>query len=201
MEVQKRMSPLTALFIGLWFTGAVMIAAVTSVVLYGMRIVDKKATTVLSFAEDAVGNLPALVEALPRAVEQALGDRRAADYGKYLDVRVEFAAGGRSGGWGPVLTIHNTGSGVVSLLALRVAALNPRGIPQAEWTEVVATPLAFDDDWRGPILPGSTRHVVLGRRSSLPADSIAELNAAVEITDVRVWEPNGGSTRTVSTIP
>ncbi len=201
MESQRRTSPLTALFCGLFFMGAVIVAGATTVVLYGMRIVDKKTNTVLGLVQDGVGNLPAIIQSLPPAVEQALGDQRAPEYAKNLEIRAELVPTSRSGGVAPVLTIKNAGGDVVSLLAVRVAALDARGIPQAEWTEVVATPLAFDDDWRGPILPHSTRHVVLSRWRAQSPEPPGGWTSVCEISDVRVWQPRERSVRSASVAP
>jgi len=55
---------------------------------------------------------------------------------------------------------------------------------------VVATPLAIDDDWRGPLMPGATRYVVLSGSRSL-AGKVGTVTAVTEIGEVRVWVGNG----------
>ena len=189
MNTHTRMSPLTALFLGIFGVGGVGIAAGAIVVLYSLRILDNKASALIGFAEHTVESLPELIDALPPAIGDVLNDRRAPDYAANLDVSVRFVANEQSEGVRPVVTVINKGKEVVSMLAVRVAALDARKVPVREWTEVVATPIAADDDWRGPLMPGATRHVVLSSWRSFPADKIEILSAAPEISELRVWEP------------
>ena len=199
MTGHTRMSPLTALFIGLFGVGAVGIASGTLVVLYGMRIIDTKANEVLGFADNTISKtidgLPALFDSLPRAVEELLSDRRAPEYATNLDVSADFVVDERSKGRRPVLTITNKGSEVVSFLAVRVAALDSRSLPIREWTEVVATPIALEDgDWRGPLFPNDTRYAVVSSSwRTVPADRAEQVFPAVEIADIRIWQPSEGS--------
>ena len=89
----------------------------------------------------------------------------------------------------PVLTIVNNGDEVVSLLAIRVAVLKDK-VPARDWTQVVATPLAIDHDWPGPLMPGSTRHIVLSScYRNIKAEDIKDITGSWEIADVRVWSP------------
>ncbi len=183
---RTRMSPMTAMFLGLFFVGGLGIASATTVVLYTMRIVDHKASSILQFADHTVTGLPELLKSLPPALADMLHDRRAPEYAGKLDVNVKFI-NDEDAGLQPVLTIKNTGDEVVSMLALRVAALDANGTPRRDWTEVVATPLSVDNDWRGPLMPGETRYVVLHGSRSLgrKAESMV---AVAEIGDVRVWD-------------
>lgn len=188
MNTHTRMSPLTALFLGIFGVGGVGIAAGAVVVLYSLRILDRKAETVLNFAERTVDSLPELVSALPPALD-ILSGRRAPDYASKLDVAVRFTTNEKADGIRPVLTILNKGNEVVSMLAVRVVALDAKSMPVREWTEVVATPIAVDEDWRGLLMPGATRHVVLSSWRSFPADKAETLSAEPEISELRVWEP------------
>lgn len=187
MNNPTRMSPMTALFLGVFFVGAVTIGSAATVVLYGMRIVDTKASALIRFAGNTVEGLPELVQSLPPAIGDLLHDRRAPEYAGKINVEVKLVADDASGVVRPVLTVRNTGDEVVSLLAVRVAALDANGVPVNDWTEVVATPLAIDDDWRGPLMPGATRYVVLSGSRSL-AGKAGTVTAVAEIGDVRVWE-------------
>jgi hypothetical protein len=184
---RSRMSPVTAMFLGMFFVGGLVIASATTVVLYTMRIVDHKAAAVLHFADHTVEGLPELLKSLPPALADMLQDRRAPEYASKLAVDVKFINDESTGALRPVLTVKNNGSEVVSLLALRVAAIDANGTPQNDWTEVVATPLSIDNQWRGPLMPGATRHVVLSACRSLTGKS-EMLVAVAEIGDVRVWE-------------
>ena len=202
MNNPTRMSPLTAMFIGLFGLGAVSITAGTLIVMNGMRIIDNKAVSVLSMVDKTVESLPELIENLQPTLSHVLSDRRAPEYAKNIEVKVDFAPT-RNGGFAPALTIINKGDEVISLLAVRVAALDERRVPVREWTEVVATPLAFEEDWRGPLLPHATRHVVLsGRVHTEAGQTPASYVAAYEISDVRVWQANDNApVRSASAAP
>lgn len=184
---RSRMSPMTALFLGLFFVGGLLIASATTVVLYTMRIADGNAAKLLRFADNTIDGLPELIKSLPPALADALHDRRAPEYVSNIDVKVKFIRDEAAGVVRPVLTVTNTGTEVVSMLAVHVAAMDENGTPRNDWTHVVATPLTIDDDWRGPLMPGSTRHVVLSGSRSLASQSDT-LVAVAEIGDVRVWE-------------
>jgi len=186
MTERHRMSPLTALFMGIWIVGGLAIVSATAVGLYGLAVVDNKAETLLDFAGDTVDGLPELIEALPPALADILNDRRAPDYVSNISTEVRLVHGSR-GGICPALTITNHGDQVVSLLAVHVAALNSDRVPVEEWTQVVATPIAIEDEWRGPLMPRATRHVVLHgcwRPSGHPA---SDLEPTVEISELRLW--------------
>ena len=200
MNSPTRMSPITALFLGIFGVGGVGIAAGAAVLLYSLRILDSKTTALIGLAEHTVASLPDLIDSLPPAIGDILNDRRAPDYAPNLDVNVRFVANEPSEGLRPVVTITNKGTEVVSMLAVRVAALDARKVPVREWTEVVATPIAADDNWRGPLMPGAIRHVVLSNWRHGPADKIDSLTAASEISELRVWEPANGTRSTASGI-
>lgn len=192
MVTQSRMSPMTALVIGVFGVGAVGIASVTAVVLHGFSVIDSKAGQILEFTETALTStlegLPGLLDSLPEAVEELLNDRRAGDYVANIDVAVSFVHDEDSGRLRPVLAITNEGERVVSLLALRVVALDGQGIPMREWTEIVATPITIPNEWRGPLRPGNTRHVILSSwRRGITRKQANGITGAVEITNVRVW--------------
>ena len=192
MNVQKRMSPFTALFIGIFGVGAMAIAGASCIVLLGMRIADNRITDVLHLADDTIEGLPELINSLPPAIGDVLNDRRAPEYAADLDVDVAFAVD-ESGRLRPVMTIKNNGSEVVSMLAVRVAALLDNGMPVREWTEVVATPIAIENEWRGPLMPNATRHVVLSRCYGHAGKILGNLTPAHEISEVRVWQQDDTS--------
>ena len=193
MNGQTRMSPITALFLGLFGVGAVGIASGTAITLYAMRVIDTTVGEVISFADgtllSTLENLPKIIESLPPSIQDLLDDERRPEYASQIAVTVNFLVDPDSKRIRPVMTLINNGSEVVSLLAIRVAALNENNLPVREWTEVVATPLALDDpDWRGPLFPGSTRYVVLSSSSRGPSiGNIGNLRGVVEISELRVW--------------
>ncbi len=195
MDGYRRMSPLTALFLGLWIVGGIGIAGGTAITLYALRIIDGKVSDVFALAENTIGGLPELLETLPAAVRDVLGDRRAPEYADQIQVRVNFVEDRRRGGLRPALTITNTGNQVVSLLAVRVAALE-RGIPIGEWTEIAATPFAIGDEWRGLLMPGKTRYIVASSWRTIPADKAGDVLGVFEISELRVWDPDQPDIRT-----
>lgn len=188
MVEKRRMSPLTALFIGFFGVAGVGAMSLTTVALYGMSVIEGRIDRVLGVAEGAITNLPEIVESLPPAVGELLNDRRAPSYAKAIDVDVNFVVDEHRGRLRPTVAITNNGDEVVTMLALRVAALNEASAPIGEWTEVVATPIAIDDEWRGPLYPGNTRHVVIDSSyRGVSGEQAKTMRAAVEIADVRVW--------------
>jgi len=182
------MSPLTALVLGVAGVIAVAIASGSAVVIYGLDVAGGNAESIVSFAQNTIENLPELIESLPPAVGDVLNDQRAPQYVRAIDVNVSFVGTTDGERFRPVLTVKNNGERVVSMLAVRVAALNETGVPFGEWTEVVATPIALDDnDWRGPLMPGAVRHVVVGGWQRIEPGQLSAIASAVEISDVRVW--------------
>ena len=185
MSAERRMSPLTALFMGISLVLTTAVASGAAVILYGLRIIDHRSEGVVGLVQHVFDGVPELAASLPPVLSDLLHDRRAPEYVSQLDVDVAFVRD-EDGDVRPVLTIENKGTEMVSLLAVRVAALSASGTPLGEWTEIVATPLAVDDEWRGPLLPGSTRHVMLSGWLGESVDP-AELTGTVEIADIRVW--------------
>lgn len=184
-----RMSPLTAFFLGLFGCGAVGIVAVAVILLSTLHLADRNVESVLHFAKGTIEGLPEIMQSLPPALADAIHDRRDPQYVSSISAEARLVDDPRGDGVRPVLSITNNGDRVVSLLAVRVAALNDRGVPVRDWTEVVATPLAIDESWRGPLMPHETRHIAV-RRGSIRGLTADSLKADVEISDVRVWEPS-----------
>lgn len=191
MVNHQRMSPFTALFLGIFGTISVGIISGGTVAMYALHIVDSKTSNILDFAEGAVANLPEFIDSLPDAISDILHDRRAPEYASNMDIELNFVMDEKHGKLRPTLNITNNGSEVVSIMAVRVAALNKDQVPIHEWTEVVATPLAIDDDWRGPIMPGATRYVVLSSGwRGISIEDAANIRGVVEISEMRIWEPS-----------
>jgi hypothetical protein len=178
------MSPFTAMFLSF---AAVMITVIgTGAVLglYALSIVDQKASQVLNVASNTVENLPALLQAAGPAVENLVGDRAAA-YASKVKVEASFVTDPEKGYTRPALTITNNGDEVVTLMTVRVAALNSNGVAVADWNEVVATPIGIED-WPGPIQPGATRHMLMNRWNRFKMSDNEAITAAVETTELRV---------------
>ena len=183
-----------AVFIkGMFLTIVSIILASGGLTFYLMWIANNQAGRLFQFAEGRLEHLPEFIENLPPIAGDLLKDRRAPDYAKALVVKADFSQSLCGDGLQPVLHVTNTGDEMITLLSVRVSAVDARGNPVAEWTRVVATPLSADgNDWPGPILPGSERRIILSpwfRLSDRLADGLTSL---VEVTDVRVWAPELG---------
>lgn len=188
MTGQNRMSPLTAMVIGIFGVGAVTITSATAVVLYALNVVDKNASVLIRIAENGIESLPEVLESLPDLADTLAG-RRMFDYADNLEVEVHFVATSREGRIRPVMTVTNRGNEVVSTLAIRVAAISSNDIPMHEWTEIVATPIALDDAWRGPLMPGAKRHLTLPSARGFYEGALQDLAATTEISELRIWDP------------
>ncbi len=199
MVTHQRMSPFTALFMGISSVIAVGIVSGATVTLYALNVIDTKAATLLDFTGSTVQNLPEIIESLPAVFSDIVHDRRSPEYASNIDVDVSFILDEKRGTLRPALNITNNGEEVVSVLAIRVAALNESQVPLREWTEVVATPIAIDRDWRGPLMPGATRHVLLhaGWRG-VSLENAEKISGAIEISEIRVWEPQARSVTTLT---
>ena len=193
MHAPKRMSVFTATALGL---SAVIITCVVSasiITLYGMRIIDKKADTLVGTVQVLIEQLPALKAALPPALADAISDERRPDYADRLDIEASVRPhAGRSNRAETSISIANQGDEVISTLALRVVVLDEDGRPISGGAEYVATPLAIDNDWRGPLMPGSKRRIARTHYCPRKAASVE-----YEITELRIWRPEQAATASV----
>lgn len=188
MVTQSRMSPFTAMFLAAGLVVVAAIGAGTAVTMYGISVVDQKASGILALAHDTVQGLPEFIEKLPPALADLLHDRRAPEYASRIETKVVLAEDSASGLLVPSVEIINRGTEVVSVLGLRVNLLNREGAPLYEWSELAAAPVSFEE-LRGPLMPGSTRYIVLSPHRGLTREQRDELRTAVEICDIRVWRP------------
>jgi hypothetical protein len=170
--------------------GIAGIAAGTAVTLYAMQLIDRRISSAMTLAEGTIEKLPQLIGSLPPALKEIVGERRPTEYAKNIEVKVRFAERDGSRGLVPAVTILNKGDEEVSFLVLRVVALDRNDTPVREWTEVVATPLGIDDDWRGPLNPDSPRHLVMSSWRGLDPGEAAEIHPAYEITEI--WTRGAG---------
>lgn len=201
MHAQTRMSPLTAFFFGLFGVGAVAVAAGAAIVLYSIDMVDRHFGSAIGIIENAASNLPEFIEGLPPAIKDALHDRRAPEYAASLETTVDLVKCTDVESLFPTITIRNKGQELVSLLTVRVAALNANGHAVCEWTTVAATPIGIEHEWRGPLMPGSTRHVVLDHGCYYKKALEGTETLIVEIADVRVWTSPGAEMQASSVNP
>ncbi len=192
--IYKRHTFLSALAMGLSAVIIAFIVSCTVVIIYGMNFAGEKSEEVVSLVEEAIRGLPKLQESLPPVLADILDDRRQPDYRTQIEISASTTLlPADKGTVKTTIEIVNNGSEVVSLLSLRVVVLTSRNEIITESNEWAATPIAADhDDWRGPLMPGSRRYFVTSR-GGLPVFSADELRTEVEITDIRIWNSERGT--------
>jgi hypothetical protein len=153
----------------------------------GLRMADKHAGKII---DGTCVVLPELIDAaaqwqdiLPPVLADALNDRRAFEYREQVEIaktikRYDAKYGERAV---VALEITNEGEEVVSLMMLRMV-VEDEGPHSVVKVVNVATPLAVEDDWAGPLLPGQTRKVPVSIR-----DVDGELDVSIELTELRLW--------------
>jgi len=122
-------------------------------------------------------------EALPSCLAEALHDHRAPEYRKSIEVSARLGdPATRVPGTLVVLDVKNNGPETVTMLALRIVLEDANKVPVHEALVYAATPLAVEDEWRGPLLPGSTvmriPHYCYGLNDAA--------GVTVEVRDIRV---------------
>jgi hypothetical protein len=181
--IHKRMGFLSVTAICLT---AIVITAVVSTVglgVYGLRVVDKKSDGLVSLVGNLAKQLPELRDSLPPALYDAIDDERHPEYRGNLRVTVKRVADEKRDRYcRAVVEVENKGDQTVSLMTLRVVALDKNGEPVSERKTWVASPIQLDDDWRGPILPKETRRFAL---RYFDADETASFTQ--EVTEIRTW--------------
>lgn len=177
---------LSAIVITLLISGAV-------VTLYVVHLASEKSDQVLAVAKGAILGLPEFTKSLPPALSDMLNDRRDPRYTRELTITAKAVS--QPDEYGPICTeieIVNNGDSVVSLLSLRVTLLDDNQRLLGESQEWAATPVAAEGGWKGPILPGSTRHIVCRTGLSWGEPPSTSMNAEVEVTELRVWSDAAG---------
>jgi hypothetical protein len=180
--------------LGISATVVTLIVSGTGIILYGMNIADRKSGNLVEFVEQAVQNLPEIVESLPPVLADAVNAERHPEYAEFLDVSVRLSnQTTRNGHRTPVVEVRNVGDEVVSLMSMRIVLLGESGDPIGEMNEWVATPFAADHDWRGPLMPGSTRQFPVRRHyyGRHYGESDPAVDVSYEITEIRIWNRGG----------
>lgn len=190
--VNKRGGFLSALAFGFFGLLTTTIVCASGLGFYALHVANSNVGEIVNLGKDlglgVLDGFPKWVEALPPVITDAINDRRDPSYRSELsvDAIVARAADGHARA---IVTVRNSGDETVSLLMARIVFHNEQGVPVHEYTKPIATPLAFDDhDWPGPILPGSERVVSVHLRSR----TLDEMSATVEITELRLWNADGG---------
>jgi len=191
--IYKRHTFLSALAMGLSAIIIAFIVSCTVVIIYGMNFAGDKSEEVVALVEQAIRGLPKLQESLPPFLADVLDDRRQPDYVTQLDITASTTLlPADKGTVKTTIEVINNGKEVVSLLSLRVVVLTSQNEIITESNEWAATPIAAENDWRGPLMPGSRRYFVTSR-GGLPVFSADELKTEVEITDIRIWNSEKGT--------
>lgn len=191
--IYKRHTFLSALAMGLSAIIIAFIVSCTVVIIYGMNFAGDKSEEVVALVEQAIRGLPKLQESLPPFLADMLDDRRQPDYATQLDITASTTLlPADQGTVKTTIEVINNGKEIVSLLSLRVVVLTSQNEIITESNEWAATPVAADHDWRGPLMPGSKRYFVTSHKA-LPVFSADELKTEVEITDIRIWNSEKGT--------
>jgi len=165
-----------------------VIVSATVVLLYAVHLASDKSERVIALAQSAVHGLPEFQQSLPPALADMLDDRRQPDYAGQLAITARVTAQpGSNGRTRTAVEIVNNGNQVVSLLSLRVVLLDEHDELLCESQEWAATPVAVENDWRGPLMPGSRRRFVCSRSCPYDVGPLDVIKPEIEITELRIW--------------
>jgi len=179
---------LSSVALGLSAIVITLMVSCTAVLLYTVHLASEKSDQVVTLAQGALKGLPELTRSLPPALADMLDDQRRPDYCKELSISAKAATQPDSHGRvRTTIEVINKGPEVVSLLSLRILILDEQNQPLCESQEWAATPVAADQGWRGPIMPGSRRLFVCYRSCGRNADFLTNLSTEVEVTELRIW--------------
>ena len=181
--IHKRMSFLAVSAICL--TSIIITAVVSAAGLgvYGLRILDRKSDGLVGLVGNLAKQLPELRDSLPPALYDAIDDERHPEYRSNLRVSVKRVADDQRDRYcRAVVEVENKGDQTISMLTLRIVALDKNGEPISERKTWVASPIQLEDDWRGPILPKETRRLVVRYFDAEETASFSQ-----EVTEIRTW--------------
>ena len=182
----RRHTFFSALVMGLAAIIITLIVSCTVLIIYGMNFACEKSEKLFALVEDAVQGMPVLQKTLPPFFADVLNDYRQPEYVAQLEITAKTGSPDQDGRLRTSVSVVNKGAEVVSLLSLRVVVLDSQGQILAESNEWAATPFATEDDWPGPLMPGSHRYFTCSERGA-GAPSAGDLKTQIEITDVRLW--------------
>jgi hypothetical protein len=187
---------LSSVALGLSAVVITLVVSGTVLGIYAVHLAGRQSERVVSLAQGAIRGLPEFTKSLPPALADMLDDRREPQYCSELVISAKVASEpAPQGRIRTAIEITNNGDAVVSLLSLRITILDDRERLLCEAQEWAATPVAADSNWRGPIMPGSTRRFVSYAGCLRHLDPLDALNAQVEVTELRVWnDPKSRST-------
>lgn len=181
----KRTSFLSALVYGVFGFLTTVVLCASGVGVYALHIADGRAGDLLGIGESILAGWPDWQNALPPALTDAIQDRRAPDYLSQMDVSVSIEPHEDGRYARAIVEVTNNGPETVTMMALNVSFENENHTPLSDFVSYAATPFAIDDgDWRGPLLPGSTRRY--GR--TIRHANANDLTAVVEVSELRIWQ-------------
>ncbi len=165
-----------------------LLICATVALLYTVHLASDKSEHIITLAQSAVRGLPEFQQALPPALADMLNDRRQPDYAGQLAITASVVTQPDTHGrTRTAIEIVNNGSEVVSLLSLRVVLLDENDDLLCESQEWVATPVAIEDEWRGPLMPGSKRRLVCRQSCPYLVGPLETIKPEIEITELRIW--------------
>lgn len=181
--VVKRGGVLSALISGFFGLLTTAVLCGSGLAAYGLYLLDGRLGEAIRVGGQFVAGLPEWSERLPPALASVLSDRRAPEYSDRLDVRVQLVEDHHRRGSGLALVeVRNDGPETVTVLALNIVLVDEDQVPVGEVRTYAATPVLLPvSDWRGPILPGSSRTFARRVRGERPG-----VSARVEISELRV---------------
>ncbi len=182
---------LSTLAIGLSSIIIAVLLGGTAVSIYALRIVDKKSDLLVGTADHLIEALPEIQKNLPPLIGDVFNDERRIDYLDNLEIKTHLVRAdhrrGRSGVRAQI-EVKNTGEEMVTLMSLHLMALDEKGNLIGEWNEWVATPIAIENELRGPLLPTSKRTIHSGWIHTDQRIVLTNIDIQAEVTDVRIWK-------------
>ncbi|MFQ5806895.1 MAG: hypothetical protein ACE5I3_10640 [Phycisphaerae bacterium] len=182
--IVKKGGSLSALCHGLFGFCTVVVICASGLGIYALHVVNSKVGDAFAITGEWVSSMPEWQQNLPPMLAETLNSRRAVDYLAQVDVLARAVRSAREPGRDlTMIEVVNNGSETITVLALNVVLEDEDGVPVREFRTYAATPLAFDEgEWRGPLLPGSTRKFT---RCCYRHER--GLKPTVEVAELRIW--------------
>ena len=181
--IVKKGGFLSALAYGFFGTLTTIIVCGSGLAFYGLHIEDSKSDTIFDLARTAVTSFPEMIQSLPPVLADALNDHRDPEYRDYLTTSVRIVPDTDDDRYRRIVVkVQNTGDKTVTLLSGHLVLEDDDGVPIREFSTYVATPLAIEDEWRGPLFPGAKRQFSYRLKNPQPEQ------ASLEISELRVWD-------------
>jgi len=185
--VYRKHTFLSAVAMGLSSVIIVCVLCCTGLIIFSMHFAGSQAGKLVSVATGFIDGAPDILKALPPLVGDVLNDRRVPSYSGQLEVTAQMLPGVDGDGARLQFQVTNNGDRLVTLLTVRTTLINADGRTVGESNHWAATPIAADRDWRGPLMPKSSRRFACPLYLRDSHDDTSGLKVEAEITDVRVW--------------